>query len=124
MDLTGSASAKGWEDSHLIIMKYSFTIEIPDKRGQRPATHKDFLKAAYKQFDETLEYATSVSGKRLMNKLKEKANCSELELVQECWEATHEELGKKSNAVIEEKKPEKPKQSSLFSRWYLTGLYS
>ena len=81
-------------------MRFSFSIEIPDKRGIHENSHIDFLKAASKQLEEALSYANSREGKRLMTKLKEKAGCSEMELVQECWEATDEILGRKSNAVI------------------------
>ena len=83
-------------------MRYTFTIEIPDKRGSHENDHVDFLKAASKQIEETLDYATSREGKRLMAKLKEKAGCSETELIEECWEAADEVLGKKSNAVLGE----------------------
>lgn len=80
-------------------MRYTFTIEIPDQRGSHENTHVDFLKASSKQMEETLDYATSREGKRLMCKLKEKAGCDETELIVECWEAADEMLGKKSNAV-------------------------
>jgi hypothetical protein len=80
-------------------MRYTFTIEIPDQRGSHENTHVDFLKASCKQMEETLDYATSREGKRLMFKLKEKAGCDETELIVECWEAADEMLGKKSNAV-------------------------
>ena len=80
-------------------MRYTFTIEIPDQRGSHENSHVDFLKASCKQMEETLNYATSREGKRLMCKLKEKAGCDETELIVECWEAADEMLGKKSNAV-------------------------
>ena len=35
-------------------MRYTFTIEIPDKRGSHENDHVDFLKAASKQMEETL----------------------------------------------------------------------
>ena len=37
-----------------------------------------------------------------MAKLKDKAGCSETELIEECWEAADEVLGKKSCAIIGE----------------------
>ncbi len=83
-------------------MRYTFTFEIPEKRGSHENNHVDFLKAAAKQLDETLSYATSREGRRLMAKLKEKAGCDEWELIQECWEANDELLGKKSCAVLGE----------------------
>ena len=83
-------------------MRYTFTIEIPDQRGSHENTHVDFLKASCKQIEETLDYATSREGKRLMCKLKEKAGCDETELIVECWEAADEMLGKKSNAICGE----------------------
>ena len=83
-------------------MRYTFTIEIPDKRGSHENDHVDFLKAASKQMEETLDYATCREGKRLMAKLKDKAGCSETELIEECWEAADEVLGKKSCAIIGE----------------------
>lgn len=83
-------------------MRFTFTIKIPEKRGSHENTHVDFLKAASKQVEETLDYATSREGRRLMNKLKEKAGCDETELIQECWEATDEMMGKKSSAVVGE----------------------
>jgi len=81
-------------------MRFTFTIEIPDNRGSHENTHTDFFKAALKQMEETLSYANSKEGKRLMAKLKDKAGCSELELIEECWEAADENLGRKSNAVV------------------------
>ena len=81
-------------------MRFTFTIEIPDNRGSNENTHIDFFKAALKQMEETLAYANSKEGKRLMAKLKDKAGCSELELIEECWEAADENLGRKSNAVV------------------------
>ena len=43
-------------------MRYTFTIEIPDKRGSHENDHVDFLKAASKQMEETLDYATCREG--------------------------------------------------------------
>lgn len=81
-------------------MRYTFTIEIPEKEGPQENTHMDLLKAAARQFGETLDYASSIEGRRLMAKLKEKAGCDEQELIQECWEATDELLGENSCAVV------------------------